>query len=654
MNVRAVRDEQGKIQYYEGVLEDISARKQAEESLKQVNATLQALIDHAPLAILMLDLNSRVLLWNKAAERMYGWTADEVLGKFLPNVSDDMLEEHLAIRARVLSGESITNLEVERQRKDGSRFQIGLSIAPLRNALGEIYAQMSIGVDITERKRAEATLQMFQYTIDRSLDAVQWLNRKAGFEYVNDQACRSLGYTREELMHLHLWDIDPIYPQERWDKNWERYQEGRRGGAENVETFHRRKDGSVFPVEVSSNHLWFGDKELHVAVVRDITERKRAAAALEESESIFRSFVEQTSEGIVLLDERGAVIEWNHAIERMTGIRRDEVLGKPAWEFQFRLLPDERKSPAAYERLKSSYLDILRSGSSPWQDRSLEAVFQRTDGSQRKVEQRLFPIRTGKGFSLGGVARDITERKQAEAERENLIKELEAKNAELERFTYTVSHDLKAPLITIRGFIGFLEKDVMAGNFEHIRSDMERISSATDKMQLLLNELLELSRIGRLMNPSQAVLFETIAREAIELVGGQINVRGVKVEIAADLPTVYGDRARLVEVVQNLIDNAVKFMGDQPEPQITIGQGGTDRDGKSILFVRDNGMGIDPAYHDRVFGLFNKLDAHSEGTGVGLALVKRILEVHGGRIWIESEGAGKGTTFYFTLPRSNE
>lgn len=653
MNVRAVRDEQGKIQYYEGALEDISARKQAEESLKQVNATLQALIDHAPLAIIMLDLNSRVLLWNKAAERMYGWTADEVLGKFLPNVSDDMLEEHLAIRARVLSGESITNLEVERQRKDGSRFHIGLSIAPLRNALGEIYAQMSIGVDITERKRAEATLQMFQYTIDRSLDAVQWLNREAGFEYVNDQACRSLGYTREELMRLRLWDIDPIYPKERWDKNWESYQGSRRGGAENVETLHRRKDGSVFPVEVSSNHLWFGDKELHVAVVRDITERKRAAAALEESESIFRSFVEQTSEGIVLLDERGAVIEWNHAIERMTGIRRDEVLGKPAWEFQFRLLPDERKSPAAYERLKSSYLDILRSGISPWQDRSLEAVFQRTDGSQRKVEQRLFPIRTGQGFSLGGVARDITERKQTEAEKENLIKELEAKNAELERFTYTVSHDLKSPLITIRGFLGFLENDALEGNFERVRSDMERISSATDKMQLLLNELLELSRIGRMMNPSPAVPFEAIAREAVELVGGQINARGVKVEIAADLPTVYGDRARLVEVVQNLIDNAVKFMGDQPEPQITIGQGGTDQDGKSILFVRDNGLGIDPAYHDRVFGLFNKLDAHSEGTGVGLALVKRILEVHGGRIWIESEGAGKGTTFYFTLPQSN-
>jgi signal transduction histidine kinase len=122
------------------------------------------------------------------------------------------------------------------------------------------------------------------------------------------------------------------------------------------------------------------------------------------------------------------------------------------------------------------------------------------------------------------------------------------------------------------------------------------------------------------------------------------------VQVAAGLPTVYGDRTRLVEVIQNLVDNAVKFMGAQPQPRIDIGQAGTDDAGKPILFVQDNGSGIDPKYHDTVFGLFSKLDAKSEGTGVGLALVKRIVEVHGGRIWVESEGAGRGAAFFFTLP----
>jgi len=156
-----------------------------------------------------------------------------------------------------------------------------------------------------------------------------------------------------------------------------------------------------------------------------------------------------------------------------------------------------------------------------------------------------------------------------------------------------------------------------------------------------------------MMNPPEAVPFEAIAREAVELVHGRLAARGVQVDVAEGLPTVYGDRMRLVEVVQNLVDNACKFMGDQPEPRIEIGQRGADADGKPILFVRDNGIGIEPQYHDKVFGLFDKLDAQTEGTGVGLALVKRVVEVHGGRIWVESEGLGHGSTFCFTLPVAN-
>jgi signal transduction histidine kinase len=256
----------------------------------------------------------------------------------------------------------------------------------------------------------------------------------------------------------------------------------------------------------------------------------------------------------------------------------------------------------------------------------------------------------GRVVELQAVGRDITRLKQAEAEREKLIADLEAKNAELERFTYTVSHDLKAPLITIRGFMGFVEKDALAGNLERLRHDMDRIIEATDRMQRLLNELLELSRIGQLMNPFQSVSFEMIVREALELVRGRITSRSVQVEIAEGLPTLFGDRARLVEAVQNLIDNAVKFMGEQPNPRIEIGASGTDANGNPVFFVQDNGIGIDPKYHEQIFGLFNKLDAQTEGTGVGLALVRRIIEGHGGRIWVESHGAGQGAAFCFTLP----
>jgi len=232
--------------------------------------------------------------------------------------------------------------------------------------------------------------------------------------------------------------------------------------------------------------------------------------------------------------------------------------------------------------------------------------------------------------------------------RQDLISELESKNAELERFTYTVSHDLKSPLFTIRGFLGYLEHDAFMGNHERMKSDMQRITDATEKMQQLLNELLELSRIGRLKNDPESIPFAELAREAVELVQGRIMENSVVVRIDADMPIVYGDRQRLIEVVQNLVDNATKFMGGQPEPRIEIGQDG-EEDGMPIFHVGDNGIGIPLEHHERIFGLFNKLDVDGDGTGIGLTLVRRIVEIHGGRIWVESE-AGQGSTFYFTLP----
>jgi signal transduction histidine kinase len=212
---------------------------------------------------------------------------------------------------------------------------------------------------------------------------------------------------------------------------------------------------------------------------------------------------------------------------------------------------------------------------------------------------------------------------------------------------YAVSHDLKSPLITIGGFIGFLEKDALSGNMERVRADTVHISDALAKMRQVLDELLELSRIGRIVNPPEAVSFEAIAREAVASAHYSIKTHSVSVKIAPGLPTVYGDRARLVEVVHNLIDNACKFMGDQPQPWIEIGA--RLDEARPVFYVRDNGIGIESQYHEQIFGLFDRLDPSSEGTGVGLALVKRIIEVHGGRIWVESAGAGHGSTFCFTL-----
>ena len=245
-----------------------------------------------------------------------------------------------------------------------------------------------------------------------------------------------------------------------------------------------------------------------------------------------------------------------------------------------------------------------------------------------------------------GTLQDVTEQKLAELERDRLIEELEARNTELERFTYTVSHDLKAPLITIRGFIGLLKQDLDAADSVRIAEDMEKISDATAGMRAVLDDLLRLSRIGRFVSPSTETPLSELVEETAATIGGVL--QGVELRVAPDLPAVFGDHSRLVELLQNLMENAAKFMGDQPNPLIEIGA--VVKGTQVECYVLDNGIGIEERYHERIFGLFETLGGDESGTGVGLALVKRIVEFHGGRIWLESAGAGMGTCFTFALP----
>jgi PAS domain S-box-containing protein len=246
---------------------------------------------------------------------------------------------------------------------------------------------------------------------------------------------------------------------------------------------------------------------------------------------------------------------------------------------------------------------------------------------------------------LHGFLADITERKEQD-------RKLEKKNQELERFTYTVSHDLKSPLVTIKTFLGYLVEDIKLPDQLRFQQDLGFIHNAADKMSQLLAELLELSRVGRLENPPQEVAFRDLAQEAVQLNAGMVSERGVAVEIHEATVALWGDRPRLAEIWQNLVENACKFMGSQENPRIEIGV--EEHGGEMVFFVRDNGIGIDPRFHAKVFGLFEKLETGEEGTGLGLALVKRIIERYNGTIWIESAETGQGTIFFFTLPKATQ
>ncbi len=375
-----------------------------------------------------------------------------------------------------------------------------------------------------------------------------------------------------------------------------------------------------------------------IFLARIFSDQRRQQEDLRLAEARLSKVFEASPDAIVVSAMPGGkIVEVNDGFTRMTGFSRDETLGRTSLDLGLWREPrDRQRMIGALEdrREVHNLVGNFRTRSGDVLSCLISAELLDIDGEPRLLT----------------VLRDVTELKRAEEEREAMVRELEAKNAELERFTYTVSHDLKSPLVTIRGFLGLLQQDAAAGRKEQMDRDVDKIRGATETMGRLLDELLELSRIGRLVNPPQDVALGDLAREAEAQLAGAVAERRAQLVIAADLPVVSGDRVRLLEVLQNLIDNAVKFAGDKPQPRIEVG---TRRDGEdTVLFVRDNGMGIDPRYHDKVFGLFERLDPGIEGTGVGLALVRRIVEVHGGRIWIESEGEGRGSTFCFTLPES--
>ncbi len=451
--------------------------------------------------------------------------------------------------------------------------------------------------------------------------------------FMNKAAVHTLGgASPDDFLGRSIWDfLDKEYHDLARTRVEELYHHGREASIM-LEQFIRL-DGTRIDVEVMGAPITFGGRPAAQIVFRDVTRQREAEEALRESEMRYRQLVEEMQDVIFAIDLEGRFTYVSPAVERFSDFTVDEVLGKPFARF---VHPDD------LQPLFESFQRTLEGKKEPFEFRILD---KRGGVRHVRTSSRVI-LMDGQPVGTRGVMSDVTERKLAEAERERLIAELEAKNAELEQFTYTVSHDLKSPLFTIRGFLGLLEEDCFSGKREKVRDDIRHITNATETMQRLLDDLLELSRIGRITNPPEVVSLSVLAEEAAALVARQVEERGVTLEIAPDLPQVYGDRLRLREVFQNLLDNAVKFMGDQPEPRIEVRS--ANLGDRVEVRVRDNGPGIDEQYFEKVFGLFERLDNKTEGTGIGLALAKRIVEVHGGEIWVESDGAG--ATFCFTLP----
>jgi two-component system, LuxR family, sensor kinase FixL len=491
--------------------------------------------------------------------------------------------------------------------------------------------------ELTERKKTEQALILSEEKFFQAFHATPVLmtleDADGRFIEVNNAFVECTGYSREEVAGHRPAEFNLItLPDDR--ERIARELRGEKGVLKEVELRIRKKTGEFVTVLMSVEYVHTKDTRYILTSALDITERKLA-------EQRYQDIFNNSIDGIFQSTEDGKFINVNPAMARIYGYDSPEDMLRSVNDISTQVYVDIEQRNEAHRRLNAG--EKLT---------GYEVQDYRKDGSRFWSSMSAQAIRDGNGNVLyyEGTIEDVTRRKKAEAERETLIQELAAKNLELGQFTYTVSHDLKSPLVTINGFLGYLEQDAFSGNHERLKKDIQRIQEAVHKMQRLLNELLELSRIGRMMNPPEDIPFVDLVDEAMKIVYGRLDERKVTVHTQPNLPVVSGDKPRLIEVLQNLLDNAAKYMGAQSNPHIEIGQRGK-QDGKPVFFVSDNGIGIAPEYHERVFGLFNKLDATSEGTGVGLTIVKRIIEVHGGRIWVESE-AGKGSTFLFTLSPS--
>jgi len=483
---------------------------------------------------------------------------------------------------------------------------------------------------ITERKEAEEALreseERYRSLVECSPMAI-FINRNNRIEYANPSALKLFGAGgSQDIIGKSPYEI--VHPGFHTAMT-ERIGIVLNGGSVPlVETSIMGLDGIERQVEIVASLITSLHGPAIQVMMNDITHRKRAEAALLESEQRLRRAEEIARLGHWRIASDKEEVTWSDEIYRILGVTRETYHPSLEWYEDF-VHPDDREVLIRYREA------LLRDGAG-----SFELRVILPDGRLRHIvglgETERNEI--GKAVATFGTFQDVTELKGKELE-------LQEKNIELERLNYTISHDLKSPLVTVKTFLGYLAKDMAKGDSARIEQDMMYMRTAADRMGLLLEDLYNLSRLGRTSYPPVDVSFRTLAQEAIDLVAGRIKQRGALVKLDDAEVMLHGDRRRLLQIWQNLIDNAVKFMGDQAEPRIEVGM-----ENKNVFFVKDNGQGIDPRYREKIFGLFEQLDPGVEGTGIGLALVKRIVELYEGKLWMESEGPGKGTAFFFTLP----
>ncbi|RKD93253.1 PAS domain S-box protein [Halopiger aswanensis] len=607
-----------------GIGRDITERLERQRRLEESERRYRTLAQHFPNGA--VGVYDRDLAYTLAAGEELGATlppADRLEGNLMP----DIFPEHTVgdlepvFRAAVEDGET-TSTETT---FGGRHWRVWAT--PLRDADGEIFAGLSFAQDVTEQVERQRHLERYETIVEEVNDGVYVVDEDGRFTTVNETYADMVGYDPDDLIGEH---VSLVVDDEVADRVSD-LEETVAGDAEwpTVEADLRTADGDTVPVEASFAMLPEDGGEWHrVGIVRDISDRKERERQLEESERRYRTLIENFPDGAVgLFDENLTYTVAGGQLLGEAGVQPDDRVGNSVYD----TYPDE-----VVEEIEPYYRAALEGESN-----TFDVEFY-----GRQLHAHTLPVRNADGDIYAGmvVVQDVTERREYE-------RKLEQSNERLERFAYAASHDLQEPLRMVTSYLQLLENRYAEAFDEDGQEFLAFAVDGADRMRDMIDGLLEYSRVETRGDSFEPADLNAVVDEVLADLQFRIEETDAEISVA-DLPELEADASQLRQVFQNLLSNALTYSGDEP-PRVHVS---ADRRGDEwVLSVEDDGIGIDPADQDRVFTIFDRLHSRAEydGTGIGLALCERIVERHGGEIWVDSE-PGEGSTFSFTLPASRD
>ena len=631
----AIRDGTGEIVAASEMSWDITERKKTEKQLKESLQKFRTIFEGATDGILAADPRTQKFAF--ANPRMYEITGYAIGELPKLGLADVIPKKDLAFVAdqfqKQLTGKTPLTRNVPILRKDKTIVYCDISSKLMK--MGDQQYLIGFFRDVTEQKKVEDALKesekKYKSIINAMKDMVWVIDFEGTFVDVNDTAVEVLGYSREELLSMGAYDIDVSMSKEEIMNFIKLLPEAE---TQLFETSHLTKNGKEIPVEICSTLVTYNGKQAILSIARDITERKKAEEALLESEGKYRTMINTMTDTVWVIGFDGKNIDVNNAAVDVLGYSREELLNMGPADFDNSLTSEQILG--LLQKVKAEGKMVF------------EATHTTKDGRTFPVEISTGPVTYRGKDAVLSIARDITERKKAEEAINKINNLLTQSNKELESYTYVVSHDLKAPLRTIKSFGSFILEDYKDKLDETGQDYLNRMINASSRMDNMIEDLLILSRVGRKFTEIEKVNLNKLLEEILIDLEATINETNTKIVIDK-LPFISAPRVWLKQLFMNLINNALKF-NESKTPKIEVLY--QEKETEHLFKVRDNGIGIEEKYLERIFNLFERAPTEKpyDGTGAGLSICKKIVEHFGGKIWVEST-LGKGSTFIFTISK---